>query len=172
MGTSTGLVGCVRKLKIGRRVVELHAGRDPLVERSSGVRECGENPCSGLPCRNAGTCLAIDSDKFRCACAAGFTGDSCDSQVAPCASSPCAAGATCVELGSGAAFICQCPPGRKGRTCQQGTRHLHFLVKFFVFLTKIKNINFFPFCLCHKMLVFVPVFYQTCIDSIARNFLA
>lgn len=120
MGTSTGLVGCIRKLKIGRRVVELHAGRDPLVERSSGVRECGENPCSGMPCRNAGTCLAIDSDKFRCACAAGFTGDSCDSQVAPCASSPCAAGATCVELGSGAAFICQCPPGRKGRTCQQG----------------------------------------------------
>ena len=43
IGTDMGLMGCIRKLKIGRRLVELHEGQDVMVERVSGVRECGEN---------------------------------------------------------------------------------------------------------------------------------
>lgn len=115
--------------------MELHAGRDPLVERTEGVHECGENPCSGLPCHNSGTCLAIDSERYRCVCNPGYTGDVCEIQVAPCASSPCAVGSTCLELpmvvgsvvmsagvgvSAAAAFSCQCAPGRKGKTCQEG----------------------------------------------------
>jgi coxsackievirus/adenovirus receptor len=69
-----GLMGCIRKLKIGRRLVELHEGHDVMVERIVGVRECGENPCSSLPCLHGATCHAIDSDKFRCACTPEFSG--------------------------------------------------------------------------------------------------
>ena len=74
IGTALGLMGCIRKLKIGRRLVELHEGQDVMVERVVGVRECGENPCSSLPCLHGATCHAIDSDKFRCACTQEFTG--------------------------------------------------------------------------------------------------
>lgn len=73
-GTALGLMGCIRKLKIGRRLVELHEGQDVMVERVVGVRECGENPCSSLPCLHGATCHAIDSDKFRCACTQEFSG--------------------------------------------------------------------------------------------------
>ena len=112
-------------------MVELHAGRDPLVERTERVHECGENPCSGLPCLNSGTCLAIDSERYRCVCMPGYMGDTCEVQVAPCASSPCAAGATCIELpppagtavAANTAFTCQCPLGRKGKTCQESEFH-------------------------------------------------
>jgi hypothetical protein len=69
-----GLMGCVRKLKIGRRLVELHEGQDAMVERVFGVRECGENPCSSLPCLHGATCHAIDSDKFWCACTPEYSG--------------------------------------------------------------------------------------------------
>lgn len=74
IGTALGLMGCIRKLKIGRRLVELHEGQDVMVERVVGVRECGENPCSSLPCLHGATCHAIDSDTFRCACTQEFTG--------------------------------------------------------------------------------------------------
>jgi hypothetical protein len=67
-------MGCIRKLKVGRRLVELHEGQDVMVERVVGIRECGENPCSSLPCLHGATCHAIDSDKFQCACTQEFTG--------------------------------------------------------------------------------------------------
>ena len=74
IGTKLGLMGCIRKLKIGRHIVELHEGRDELVEKVVGVTECGENPCSVLPCNNSGTCFAIDSDKYMCSCKEEYTG--------------------------------------------------------------------------------------------------
>ncbi|XP_059489146.1 agrin-like isoform X2 [Neocloeon triangulifer] len=144
IGTSFGLIGCVRKLKIGRKVVELHAGRDALVEKTQGIRECGENPCSVLPCLNGGTCLAIDSVSFKCACTASFSGDTCALQVAPCASSPCAAGSSCVELVTG--FTCQCPIGKKGRTCHEVELNLpevytaEFQGDSFLALPKLENV--------------------------------
>lgn len=35
-----------------------------------------------------------------------------------CASSPCAQGGTCIDLGEG--FECRCPPQWEGKTCQIG----------------------------------------------------
>ncbi|CAB3365946.1 Hypothetical predicted protein [Cloeon dipterum] len=144
IGTSLGLIGCIRKLKIGRKVVELHAGRDAMVEKTQGMRECGENPCSVLPCLNGGTCLAIDSVNFKCACNPGFSGATCAVLVAPCASSPCAAGAECVELVTG--FTCQCPIGRKGKTCHEVESNLpevftpEFQGDSFLALPKLENV--------------------------------
>ncbi|CAB3372768.1 Hypothetical predicted protein [Cloeon dipterum] len=118
IGTRHGLMGCIRMLKIGRKVVELHAGRDPLVERTLGVRECStDNPCSTLPCLNGGTCFSDNAVSFKCACLPGFSGDTCELNIMPCASSPCDAGATCLELDNG--FTCQCPPGKTGMLCKQ-----------------------------------------------------
>ncbi|XP_033609084.1 agrin isoform X4 [Cryptotermes secundus] len=124
IGTAMGLMGCIRKLKIGRRLVELHEGQDVMVEHVVGVRECGENPCSSLPCLHGATCHAIDSDKFRCACTPEFSGDLCQERVDPCLSQPCTAGSTCDALPQGG-FICMCPPGRKGKLCQDLDAELH-----------------------------------------------
>lgn len=52
----------------------MHEGRDQLVEKVVGVMECGENPCSLLPCNNSGTCFAIDSDNYVCNCKDEYTG--------------------------------------------------------------------------------------------------
>lgn len=74
IGTSKGLMGCIRRLKLGRHVSELHIGRDPLIQKVEAVTECGDNPCSNLPCNNSGTCFAVDSERYRCTCASEFTG--------------------------------------------------------------------------------------------------
>ncbi|PSN29773.1 Agrin [Blattella germanica] len=54
IGTDMGLMRCIRKLKIGRRLVELHEGQDVMVERVVGVRESvlqsSVPPWSHLPC--------------------------------------------------------------------------------------------------------------------------
>ncbi|KAK7792852.1 hypothetical protein R5R35_009634 [Gryllus longicercus] len=124
IGTTTGLMGCIRKLKVGRRLVELHEGLDSLVEEASGVHECGENPCSSMPCHHGGTCHAIDSEHYRCACTEHFTGNYCESRVNPCLSNPCTFGSTCEALPQGG-FMCKCPPGRKGKSCQDLDAELH-----------------------------------------------
>lgn len=67
-------MGCIRRLKIGRKVVELHEGRDSMVEEVNNIKECGDNPCANLPCHNGATCHPIDAHKFRCACSSNFTG--------------------------------------------------------------------------------------------------
>lgn len=67
-------MGCIRRLKIGRRLVELHEGRDSMVEEVVGVKECGDNPCATLPCQNGATCHPIDTLKYKCACSPNFTG--------------------------------------------------------------------------------------------------
>nr|CAD7395884.1 unnamed protein product [Timema cristinae] len=117
LGTTMGLMGCIRKLKIGRRTVELHEGHDIMVEKVVGVRECGENPCSSVPCFNRGTCHAIDSEKYHCACTTEFSGDYCENRLNPCVSNPCTLESTCEALPQGG-FMCKCPPGRKGKSCQ------------------------------------------------------
>ncbi|KAJ9579151.1 hypothetical protein L9F63_024743, partial [Diploptera punctata] len=117
IGTNMGLMGCIRKLKIGRRLVELHEGQDVMVERVVGVRECGENPCSSLPCLHGATCRAIDSEKFHCSCTSEFIGELCEERVDPCLSHPCTDGSTCDALPQGG-YVCKCPPGRKGKLCQ------------------------------------------------------
>ncbi|KAK6622158.1 hypothetical protein RUM44_001965 [Polyplax serrata] len=117
IGTNRGLTGCIRKLKIGRHIVEMHEGRDQLIEKVVGVMECGENPCSLLPCNNSGTCFAIDSEKYLCNCMDEYTGQHCETWMNPCESSPCGFGSTCDPQVQGG-FLCHCQPGRSGTLCE------------------------------------------------------
>lgn len=59
IGTSHGLLGCIRKLKINRNNIDLHVGRDRDVLESYRVKECGDNACANLPCQNGATCQPI-----------------------------------------------------------------------------------------------------------------
>ncbi|XP_046396911.1 agrin-like [Ischnura elegans] len=120
IGTSVGLTGCIRRLKVGRRVVELHEGRDALVEEAVGVAECGENPCAALPCAHAATCRPIDTTHFLCLCPPEFTGERCEIRMNPCSPNPCAVGSTCSPLPPPrGGFECRCAPGWKGRLCNE-----------------------------------------------------
>jgi hypothetical protein len=47
-----------------------------------------------------------------------FAGGLCEERVDPCLSQPCTAGSTCDALPQ-EGFICKCPPGKKGKLCQE-----------------------------------------------------
>lgn len=127
IGIDRGLQGCIRKLKVGRKTVELQEHRDEWVINVDGVHECGENPCSSVPCQNDGQCRAIDSELYRCDCGPKFTGDFCERVKDPCFSNPCKHGANCDSLTTGK-FFCRCPPGRKGDTCEMGKLVFIFII--------------------------------------------
>lgn len=42
IGTSIGFVGCIKKLKIGRHVVQLKHQHDSIVQKVHDVKECAE----------------------------------------------------------------------------------------------------------------------------------
>ncbi|KAF5294801.1 hypothetical protein FQA39_LY00285, partial [Lamprigera yunnana] len=117
IGTSQGFQGCIKKLRIGRRNVDLHENKDELVLNVHGIQECGENPCSSVPCLNGGVCLPLDSTRYRCDCKQSFLGDFCENRLDPCLSNPCKGGSTCDSLSTGK-YFCKCPPGRKGSACE------------------------------------------------------
>ena len=77
--------------------------------------------CEANPCQNDGTCYDHPTDRYRCACRAGYTGTQCHVFMGQCASAPCRNGGTCFPRGE-SAFTCSCPAGVKGRTCEQDTR--------------------------------------------------
>ncbi|RZF33915.1 hypothetical protein LSTR_LSTR012257 [Laodelphax striatellus] len=110
LGTSMGLIGCIRRMKVGRHVVELHEGRDAMVLETEGVKECGENPCANMVCQNGGTCIPTGDERYKCSCTADFIGESCEQRLTPCVSSPCMLGSKCEPLSEGG-FTCRCPPG-------------------------------------------------------------
>ncbi len=120
----SGFRGCLRRLKIGFREVNVQSQSEPLaIERSGQLRECGRSACEDLPCHNRGTCMETGekSGEFACLCAQGFQGRTCE-QVSydgnPCESSPCEAGGTCTRQSDGG-YTCKCPPSRRGRLCQE-----------------------------------------------------
>lgn len=121
IGTNVGLHGCIRKLRIGRKTVELHERRDEWVVRTEGIRECDDNPCSSSPCLNGGTCKTIDTNEvYRCECSDHYTGDLCQDFIDPCLSNPCGDGMTCVAYRDGK-FSCSCPIEHvKGVVCRTG----------------------------------------------------
>lgn len=114
VGTDKGLRGCIRKIKIGRRTLEFK--EDSLLQ-AEGIHECGESPCASVPCKNGGSCLALDPVMFRCECTPHYTGDFCETAVDPCLSNPCNIGSVCDPIVPGR-FICKCQPGRRGNNCE------------------------------------------------------
>ncbi|CAH1793745.1 unnamed protein product [Owenia fusiformis] len=70
------------------------------------------------PCKNGGTVETIFLPYgYRCHCKQGYTGDTCENNVADCSSFPCTGGATPVD-GVGECF-CMCPPGKIGPNCDK-----------------------------------------------------
>ncbi|CAL4063227.1 unnamed protein product [Meganyctiphanes norvegica] len=117
-GTSKGLVGCIRKLRINGRPINLVWPGSRHVIRVQKVDECSNSPCAQLPCQNQGSCRPTDDVNFKCLCVEGFTGDHCEIRIDPCQSQPCQGGSTCVSQSSDE-FHCKCSPGRSGNLCEK-----------------------------------------------------
>ncbi|CAB0001187.1 unnamed protein product, partial [Nesidiocoris tenuis] len=66
---------------------------------------CGLTLCDLQPCL-FGECM-LTKTKFKCACKAGYKGDTCEERIRPCSSNPCDSHGECIE-NSDATFRCQC----------------------------------------------------------------
>jgi hypothetical protein len=71
--------------------------------------------CASSPCRNSGTCSDVVNG-FSCACADGWSGTVCQSNIDESSSQPCRNGGTCVD--AIASFSCTCVPGFTGTLCE------------------------------------------------------
>ncbi|GBM89502.1 Neurogenic locus Notch protein [Araneus ventricosus] len=72
-----------------------------------------EDPCTGGPCKNGGTCR-VENNSFKCHCPAPFSGKNCETD--PCSGGTCKNGGTCrVENNS---FKCYCPAPFLGNKCE------------------------------------------------------
>ncbi|KAK7579954.1 hypothetical protein V9T40_000583 [Parthenolecanium corni] len=100
IGTSSGFIGCIRKLKIGRHTVKLKEKQDSIVEKTQDMKECAEM----IKCENS-----TDS----CTCFGGL----CETDNNPCGSNPCQHGSICEPLLQGS-YSCHCLPGHKGNSCE------------------------------------------------------
>ncbi|XP_076059065.1 agrin-like isoform X2 [Oratosquilla oratoria] len=116
-GTSRGIVGCVTRLRLGHRPVDLMYGRSYFVSHSHNVTECRPSPCAALPCSNRATCIPGPvPHTFTCSCPATHTGRLCETPLDPCLSNPCAEGTSCTPAPDGT-FACGCPKGWTGPDC-------------------------------------------------------
>lgn len=77
----------------------------------------GTGPCAALACQNAGRCVESTSGEASCECAAGFSGERCETNIDDCAPNPCENGGVCRD--SLDAFRCECPPGYAGERCEE-----------------------------------------------------
>ncbi|XP_077353287.1 brevican core protein-like [Festucalex cinctus] len=73
-------------------------------------------PCSVDVCQNGGSCYQRGAERA-CACAPGYTGGRCQTDVDECQSNPCLNGATCLDAING--FSCLCLPSYVGKLCEQ-----------------------------------------------------
>ncbi|XP_012920570.1 agrin isoform X1 [Heterocephalus glaber] len=111
-----GLKGCIRLLDINNQRLELGSWQGAAAQ-SSGVGECGDDPCQPNPCSGGAPCRALEAGLFRCQCPPGHFGLTCATKKNPCQPNPCHGAAPCHVLPEGAAK-CRCPLGREGTLCQ------------------------------------------------------
>ncbi|XP_067139294.1 agrin-like isoform X3 [Centruroides vittatus] len=117
IGVKGGLIGCIRRLRVGRKEVNLKFPASKDVLKGKGIRECLDSPCNALPCQHSGNCITQTEDSYTCHCLPDYTGENCEYPLDPCASSPCDEGATCQHVGQ-LDFSCLCPLGRSGSLCE------------------------------------------------------
>lgn len=71
--------------------------------------------CLDSPCQNNGSC-SDGINTFSCACAVGFAGSNCNTNINDCEDNVCANGGTCVDGVD--EYSCQCPGGFSGEFCE------------------------------------------------------
>lgn len=86
----------------------------------SGGVDAGPGACASSPCENGGTCTDESDGGFSCACAAGYSGPTCATNIDDCVTAdgggPCLNGGTCVD--GVAKYTCSCPAGYAGTNCE------------------------------------------------------
>lgn len=75
----------------------------------------GKGPCEGDPCLNGGTCEVVGTS-FRCQCAAGYSGNTCEVSWG-CTEATCKNGGTCSVVGD--SFYCECSSYYSGVYCEE-----------------------------------------------------
>ena len=73
------------------------------------------NPCDSSPCANTGNCTSLGPFNYRCECAAGYTGSTCEVDIDECLMAVCPANSSCVDAVN--SYMCVCNPGFKGDQC-------------------------------------------------------
>lgn len=117
-GTSTGFMGCLRDVQIGRNAISIQSEHEPKIMQRKNLVECSENPCSRLPCANGGSCEAQKDQGYVCNCKPNFTGRQCQRPRDPCHPNPCQNHGQCL-LDDLKGFVCMCPKeGFSGRLCE------------------------------------------------------
>ncbi|XP_022257309.1 agrin-like isoform X2 [Limulus polyphemus] len=122
-----GLVGCIRRLHVGRRKIDLQYPGSRDVLSAAQIQNCSDNHCMSMPCQHGGTCMAASEEGYKCTCLPGYDGDQCEVSLNPCASNPCAEGATCAVLPQGS-YSCKCPIGRRGTRCEELHKELNQVI--------------------------------------------
>ncbi|VDI14032.1 Hypothetical predicted protein [Mytilus galloprovincialis] len=74
--------------------------------------------CEGLGCLNNGICTVVGG-YMKCECLEGFSGLRCE--VTPCSSNPCLHTGECTFGLNASNYVCSCPPGYTGESCQDYT---------------------------------------------------
>merc|ERR1712091_672517 len=64
---------------------------------------------NGATCSDSDTLESIMADLYTCTCAAGYSGDICETDLDECASTPCLHGATCTQGVD--SYTCTCMAG-------------------------------------------------------------
>lgn len=106
----TGFVGCISRLTLQGRTVELMRE----AKFKEGISDC--RPCAQRPCSNGGVCLESQSEQaYTCVCQPGWTGRDCSVEGTQCTPGVCGTG-RCenTELD----MECLCPLNRTGDRCQ------------------------------------------------------
>lgn len=107
---SEGFVGCISRLVLKERQVELN---QESIYRE-GTTSC--EPCAEDPCKNDGVCLEAQSKNgYQCNCMPGFTGPECGIEGESCTPTICGTG-RCVDSEMG--FECLCPLNKAGKRCE------------------------------------------------------
>ncbi|KAH8286775.1 hypothetical protein KR018_007424, partial [Drosophila ironensis] len=106
----TGFVGCISRLTLQGRTVELMRE----AKFKEGISDC--RPCAQRPCANGGVCLESQTEQaYTCVCQPGWTGRDCAVEGAQCTPGVCGAG-RCENTDLD--MECLCPLNRTGDRCQ------------------------------------------------------
>ncbi|SPP89185.1 blast:Basement membrane-specific heparan sulfate proteoglycan core protein [Drosophila guanche] len=106
----TGFVGCISRLTLQGRTVELMRE----AKFKEGITSC--QPCAQSPCDNGGICLESQTEvAYSCVCQQGWTGRNCAFAGTQCTPGVCGAG-RCENTERD--MECLCPLNRTGDRCQ------------------------------------------------------